>query len=222
MPRPPCRDLIRFRPPSPFTLPTLSDVIPISRLLAASATLALLTTVAACSTEVAVSSPSASPAGASVSSSPDASDADLNANLNADLNAEPNTVGALTIRLPLGWAPVEGTDMAAPGADSVVDGGSRFLAVPTEGRSVDQWKAALLDGTANLVVEREGLEEQEPIRTASGLEVFHLVHTYSDNRAHLFGTVVGQTLHLVRFGLDGSESSATVVRHALTTLSVAS
>lgn len=137
------------------------------------------------------------------------------------LNPEPSTIGAVSLHLPLGWAPVDGAAMAVPGEGAAIQGGNKVTSVPAQGRTAAEWTQDLAAGTTDIFVEPEGMELQAPITTASGLEVFHLVQAYADNKAQLFGTVVDDTLHLVRFGLDGTEESAAVTAKSAATMSIA-
>lgn len=136
------------------------------------------------------------------------------------LNPEPHTIGAVSLHLPLGWAPVEGASMAVPGEGAAIQGGNKVTSVPAEGRTAEQWTQDLVDGTTDIFVEPEGMQLQVPITTASGLTIFHLVQAYADNKAQLFGIVLDDTLHLVRFGLDGTEESAAVTAKSAATMSI--
>ena len=132
------------------------------------------------------------------------------------LNPAATTVGAVTLHLPLGWDVIPGADTAAPSEASAVTGGATVTSMPAQGRSAEDWSQSLINGAMRYLVIGEGLEPQAPIETATGQEVFHLTQP-SENRSHLFGMVVDDTLHLVTFGLDGSaEAAATVLRSAST------
>lgn len=134
-----------------------------------------------------------------------------------ELEASFAPLGPFQVQLPLGWAPIEGTGGAASGATSTAHGAATYTAVPAQGKDQAAWVADLMAGTTDVVAEREGMEQQPPVTTPSGIEIFHLVHAYSDNRAHLFGYVADDQLHLVRFGLDGTPATAAVALKAVQT-----
>lgn len=143
--------------------------------------------------------------------------------LDPRLDPEPSVIGtegALSIHLPIGWQTYPGTDMATSGEASMARGGLRTLSVPAEGKDQAEWEAALIAGATEYFVDEQGMEARTPITTGSGLAVFHLVQVYSDNKAQLFGTVVDDTLHTVRFGLDGSEEAAAIAALSAATLSL--
>ena len=135
--------------------------------------------------------------------------------VSSDLNQEPSLLGEtgqVQLHLPLGWAAVEGSDMATAGETAVHQGGFRISSVPAEGRTADEWTQALMTDQTDLFDEEGGMESREPVTTFFGLTLFHLVQSYSDDRAHVLGTVVDDTLHLLRFGTDGSEAATEVIR----------
>lgn len=164
---------------------------------------------------------------ASPAASPGASDATADAEspapLDPRLNAEPTTMGAegsIQIHLPSGWEGVGDAVIAAAGEGAEVSGGATVTSIPAEGRSQDEWVAALVAGETDLFADTEGMDEHSPITTASGLTLFHLTQSYSDNRAQIFGTVVDDTLHLVRFGLPGTDEAVEVAALSAATLSL--
>lgn len=139
------------------------------------------------------------------------------------LNAEPTAMGAegaVELHLPFGWAGVGEALIAAAGEDAQVPGGATVTSVPAEGRSAEEWVAALVAGETDLFADTEGMEEREPVTTSSGLTLFHLAQSYSDNRAQIFGTVVDDTLHLVRFGLPGTDEAVEVAALSAATIAV--
>lgn len=140
--------------------------------------------------------------------------------VSSDLNQEPSLVGEtrqVQLHLPLGWASVEGSDMATAGETAVHHGGFRISSVPAEGRTADEWTQALMTDQTDLFDEEGGMESRGSVTTFFGLTLFHLVQSYSENRAHVLGTVVDDTLHLLRFGTDGSEAAAEVIRSSAET-----
>lgn len=139
-----------------------------------------------------------------------------------ELELAPAVFGPWTLRLPLGWTAFEGSSHAASGEASTAIGASTYTSVPAAGKDQQTWVSDLLAGTTDVVAEREGLVEQPTITLADGQEVFHLVHTYSDNRAHIFGVVRGDVLELLRFGLDGTPATAAVVAKSVTTAAISS
>ena len=139
------------------------------------------------------------------------------------LNQEPTTVGidgTAQMHLPYAWEAFPGSDLGAAGEGAMITGGLMITVVPAEGRSQDEWVAALLAGTTELFADDQGMEAQASITTASGLTLFHLAQTYSENRAQLFGTVVDDTLHLVRFGLDGTAEASEIAAASAATLAL--
>lgn len=130
-----------------------------------------------------------------------------------DVEATTATVGAFQLRLPAGWSVMDGMDGAASGTT----GAATYTAVPAAGKDQTAWIADLLAGTTDVVAEREGLAEQPVVVLADGTQAFHLVHNYSENRAHIFGTVKDDTLHLLRFGLDGTPEAAAAAAKAVST-----
>lgn len=143
--------------------------------------------------------------------------------LDPRLNPEPTVLGrdgTLQAHLPLGWAAIAGSDIAAAGDGAALAGGTTVTSVPAEGRSQDEWAQALMAGETDLFADTEGMEAREPVTTPSGLTLFHLAQVYSDNRAQLFGTVVDDTLHLVRFGLPGTDEAVEVAALSATTLAL--
>ena len=135
------------------------------------------------------------------------------------LEESPAMVGAFSIRLPQGWT--VWPDAASAGEGATVGGAATYTAVPAAGQDQGAWVSALLAGTTDVVAEREGMLEEQPITLADGREAFHLVHGYSENRAHLYGVVDGDQLHMLRFGLDGSPEAAAVISAAVATATLA-
>lgn len=143
--------------------------------------------------------------------------------LDPRLNPEPSSVGtdgALQIHLPYAWEVFEGSELGAAGAGATIGGGLTVTSVPAEGRNQAEWVDALVAGTTTLFTEGQAMESLAPVVTSSGLTLFHLVQSYSDNRAHVFGAVVGDTLRLVRFGLDGSDEAVEIAAASAATLSL--
>lgn len=144
--------------------------------------------------------------------------------LDPRLNAEPTTLGrdaTMTAHLPYGWRAIEGSDVAAAGEGALLAGGATVTSVPAEGRSQEEWVQALVAGETDLFADTQGMEEHDPVTTTSGLTLFHLAQAYSENRAQLFGTVVDDTLHLLRFGLPGTDEGVEVATLSAATLSLA-
>lgn len=135
-----------------------------------------------------------------------------------DLEAAPATVGAIQLRLPTGWSVMDGMDAAASGASGAVT----YSELPAAGKDQMAWLADLVAGETEIVVAGEGVTQQSAVALADGTEVFHVVQNYSDNRAHIFGTVKDDTLHLLRFGLDGTPETAAVAAKAVSTAVVVS
>ena len=156
-----------------------------------------------------------SAAGAGSTSSP----ASATGSTDAALEVTPAPVGAFSLRLPLGWT--VWTDAAAAGDGATVGGAGTYTVVPAEGKDQSAWITAIRSGATTVVEEREGLVEEQPVTLADGRQAFHLVHSYSENRAHLYGVVDGDQLHMLRFGLDGSPEAAAVVAAAVATASLA-
>lgn len=143
--------------------------------------------------------------------------------LDARLNPEPTALGregTLQAHLPLGWDAIADSDIAMAGEEAVLAGGATVTSVPAEGRSQEEWAAALVAGETDLFADAEGMEELETVTTSSGLILFHLVQSYSEDRAQIFGTVVDDTLHLVRFGLPGTDEATEVAALSAATLSL--
>lgn len=133
--------------------------------------------------------------------------------LDPRLAPEPTTVGSagvVSLHLPLGWETQAGGDLAWATAEATISGGHQITSLPAEGRSAEEWVADLVSGSTSVFDGGEGMVEKDPLTTAEGLTLFHLAQGYSDNRAQVFGVVVDDTLHLLRFGLDGSEEAAEV------------
>lgn len=137
-----------------------------------------------------------------------------------ELEATPVVFGPWTMRLPLGWTAFEGSTHAASGEASTAIGAATYTSVPAAGKDQATWLADLLAGTTDVVAEREGLVEEPSITLADGTQIFHLVHTYSDNRAHIFGHVRGDVLELLRFGLDGTPATAAVTVKSVRTAGI--
>ena len=141
--------------------------------------------------------------------------------LDPRLAPEPSAVGvdgAMTLHLPYGWDAYPGSDMGAAGASALIGGGIKVTSVSAEGKSVEEWVEALRSGTTEHFADAQGMVENPAVTTAAGVELFHLVQAYSSNQAQLFGTVVDDTLHLVRFGLDGSDEAVEVATKSAATL----
>lgn len=130
-----------------------------------------------------------------------------------DVEAATSTVGAFQVRLPAGWSVMDGMDAAASGASGAVT----YSELPAAGKDQMTWLADLVAGTTEIVVAGEGVTQQSAVALADGTEVFHVVQNYSDNRAHIFGTVKDDTLHLLRFGLDGTPETAAVAAKSVST-----
>lgn len=145
--------------------------------------------------------------------------APLDPRLNPDASAV-GIDGALQMHLPYAWEAYPGSDLGAAGEGATVGGGLKITSAPAEGRTQAEWVAALEAGTTEHFADEQGMESRAPIVAASGLTLFHLVQAYSENRAQLFGTVVDDTLHLVRFGLDGTEESAEIAAASAATLAL--
>lgn len=201
---------------------------PLRRAPARTAAVAVLLTLTACGEDSAkigaartvVSGPSAD---SSAGGTPAATEETQEPTLDPRLNPEPTTVGSagvVSLHLPLGWEAQPDGDLAWATPDATVPGGHQLTSVPAEGRTAEEWVADLVAGSTSVFTEGEEMVEQDPVTTAGGLTLFHLVQAYSENRAQVFGVIVDDTLHLLRFGLDGTEEAAEVAALSAATVTV--
>lgn len=184
---------------------------------------ALLLTTSACGGELEIGEATTVAEGGTETSdtAADTTETPTDESLDPRLNPAPSTIGAdaqVSLHLPYGWEAYEGSDMGAAGAEAMFGGGLRVTIVSAEGNSEEEWVEALKSGSTEFFVDEQGMEENPTVTTASGVELFHLVQAYSQNQAQLFGTVVDDTLHLVRFGLDGTDEAVEVAVKSAATL----
>lgn len=134
-----------------------------------------------------------------------------------ELAAVRTAVGAFSLQLPVGWSAMEGIDAAESGDSGTVSGAALYSTVPAAGKDQAAWMADLMAGTSGVTGTDGELTQLPTIMSADGREMFHLSQDYADNRAHLYGYVEGEALHLLRFGLDGTEETVTVIDRSVAT-----
>ncbi|MFC6154381.1 hypothetical protein [Nocardioides yefusunii] len=132
-----------------------------------------------------------------------------------DLDPTHTTLGSFHLQFPLGWTAIPGIQAMSDGETSRITGGAIYTAVPAAGKDQAAWVTELMSG-ASAVTGLDGqLTQSETIIQSDGREVFHLGQDYAEGRAQLYGYVEGDTLHLLRFGLDGTPAAVDVTERAV-------